>query len=112
VEILKGWIHAAGIVDGCLFRSVISGRVGLSTLHPYAVNRVIKAAALDAGLDPAIVGKLSGHSMRVGAAQDLMADGVGFIAIMEAGGWKSMSVVARYVEHVDIALCGEMRRQT
>ena len=47
--------------------------------------------------------------MRVGAAQDLMADGVGLLPIMRAGGWKSMNIIARYVEHAEIAMCGQMR---
>lgn len=43
--------------------------------------------------------KLSGHSMRVGAAQDMMIAGLDHIAIMQAGGWKTVDVVARYVEN-------------
>jgi integrase/recombinase XerD len=111
VEILNAWIQAARIQKGSIFRSVLTERVGSSGLHPHTVNRVIKSAAQAAGLDPAIVQNLSGHSMRVGAAQDLMADGVSLLAIMQAGGWKSMNVIGRYVEHADIALCGKMRRQ-
>ncbi len=42
---------------------------------------------------------LSGHSMRVGAAQDMMIAGLDHIAIMQAGGWKTIDVVARYVEN-------------
>jgi hypothetical protein len=48
--------------------------------------------------------------MRVGAAQDLMTDGVGLLPIMRAGGWKSTNIIGRYVEHTEIALLGQMRR--
>ena len=44
------------------------------------------------------VASFSGHSMRVGAAQDLLKRGVDTAAIMRAGGWKSMNVLARYLE--------------
>jgi integrase/recombinase XerD len=111
VEVLKTWLDAASIKRGWLFRKVIIDHVGQKPLHPYTVNRVIKGAADAAGIDPRIVRSLSGHSMRVGAAQDLMADGVGLLPIMQAGGWKSMNVIGRYVEHAEIALCGQMRQR-
>ena len=47
--------------------------------------------------------------MRVGAAQDLMADGLGILPIMQAGGWKSMNVISRYVEHAEIGLLARLR---
>jgi len=109
VKILKAWLESAAIPRGSLFRKVSVERIGANELHPYTVNRIIKMAADAAGLDPAIVQSLSGHSMRVGAAQDLMADGVGLLPIMQAGGWKSMNVIGRYVEHAEIAALGQMR---
>ena len=75
------------------------------------MNRVIKAAANAAGLGEDTVANLSGHSMRVGAAQDLMISGVGLLPIMRAGGWKSMNVIGRYVEHAEVMLHGQMRRR-
>jgi site-specific recombinase XerD len=110
VEVLNAWLNAASIKKEWLFRKVISDRVGPKPLHPYTVNRIIKGAANAAGLDPHIVESLSGHSMRVGAAQDLMAGGIGLLPIMQAGGWKSLNVIGRYVEHAEIALCGRMRQ--
>lgn len=38
----------------------------------------------------------SGHSLRVGAAQDLVEKGIGMPAIMLAGGWSSEGMVRRY----------------
>jgi len=111
VDVLNAWLDAASIKKEWLFRKVTGDRVGPNALNPYTVNRVIKGAAAPAKLDPHIVQALSGHSMRVGAAQDLMADGVGLLPIMQAGGWKSMNVIGRYVEHAEIALCGQMRRR-
>ena len=109
VEILKEWLEAAAIQKDWLFRKVSGRRIGSNALHPYTVNLIIKGAADAARLDPQIIQSLSGHSMRVGAAQDLMADGVGLLPIMRAGGWKSMNIIARYVEHAEIAMCGQMR---
>jgi hypothetical protein len=57
-----------------------------------------------------VVAEFSGHSMRVGAAQDLMACGTGLLPIMTAGGWKSMNVIGRYVENAELAGLGRYRR--
>jgi integrase len=78
-------------------------------LHPYSVARILKDRARDAGLDETLVAKLSGHSMRVGAAQDLAAAGIDLGAIMHAGGWKSPDMVMRYIEHMDVAKSGMAR---
>ena len=60
--------------------------------------------ATNSGLKPDVIRKLSGHSMRVGAAQDLMSNGFGMMTIMRAGGWKSINVLARYVEKADLQI--------
>jgi integrase/recombinase XerD len=41
--------------------------------------------------------KVSGHSLRVGAAQDLLIRGYDLAAIMRAGGWSDPSTVSRYL---------------
>nr|WP_275401730.1 tyrosine-type recombinase/integrase [Rhodosalinus halophilus] len=62
------------------------------------VKRLVKDGARRAGFDPLEVRDFSGHSMRVGAAQDLLCRGHDTAAIMRAGGWKSVNVLARYLE--------------
>jgi integrase len=109
-RLLLDWLDAAGIKQGFLFRRITRHWIGPGALHPYSVNRILKEAAKKAGLAPEVVADLSGHSMRVGAAQDLMADGLGILPIMQAGGWKSMNVLGRYVEHVEIGLHARVRR--
>ena len=41
--------------------------------------------------------EVSGHSLRVGAAQDLLVKGYDLAAIMRAGGWSDPSTVSRYL---------------
>jgi len=41
--------------------------------------------------------EVSGHSLRVGAAQDLLIRGYDLAAIMRAGGWSEPSTVSRYL---------------
>ncbi len=62
-------------------------------------------------MDASIVMELSGHSMRIGAAQDMMVAGFDALAIMQAGGWKSANVVLRYVENAATRELHERRWQ-
>jgi integrase len=109
-QLLMDWLDEADIKEGFLFRRITKCWIGPDALHPYSVNRILKEAAKRARLAPNVVADLSGHSMRVGAAQDLMADGLGILPIMQAGGWKSMNVIGRYVEHAEIGLHLRLRR--
>jgi len=55
------------------------------------------------------VNQISGHSVRVGAAQDLLALNIDLASIMQAGRWKSSRVPMRYWEEV-LAARGGMAR--
>ena len=100
VRLVYAWLDRAGIGDGRLFRSVgKSGRIG-ERLHPCQVPRIFKAMAREAGLPEAVAGGLSGHSARVGAAQDMVAAGIELPAILQAGRWKSTAMVNRYGERL------------
>lgn len=94
---LQCWLDAAGIAAGAVFRPVVGNRVLSRPLDPVAVNRTLKGAARRAKVSSELIMRLSGHSMRVGAAQDLMRQGRGLLQIMTAGGWKSVNIVGRYV---------------
>ncbi len=101
---LEEWLRAAELDIGPLLRPVYKNRVGRRSLNPATVGRILKQLAKAAGLGADEVRKVSGHSLRVGAAQSLTARGVGILPIMSAGGWRSMNVVARYVENVETNL--------
>ncbi len=57
------------------------------------ISRRITAAARAAKLD----GDFSGHSPRVGMAQDLAASGISLAELMQAGRWSSSSMPVRYI---------------
>ena len=100
VRMLREWLGASGVGNGPLFRAVRKdGRVG-AALHPGQVPRIYKAMARRAGLPPEVVGRLSGHSPRVGAAQDMIASGIELPAIMQAGRWRNVRMVQRYGERL------------
>jgi len=100
------WSEAAGHGDGALFRSVSkAGAIG-GPLDPGDVARVFKAMAAAAGLDASVVAAISGHSSRVGAAQDQVRHGVELPAVMQAGGWTTPAMVARYTARLDARRSG------
>lgn len=96
---VEAWLNAAGLHFGPLFRGLHTRRVSDIALDTSSVRRRIKVAAKRARLSREVVRGLSGHSMRVGAAQDMMLAGFDTIGIMQAGGWRTYSVLARYVEN-------------
>jgi integrase len=103
LRIVRAWLTAAEITAGPIVRAVRNeGGIGRAALHPYSVTRVLKRVAAAAQLPPTSVAQLSSHSMRVGAAQDMIASGLGVLPIMQAGGWRTMNVVARYVESANL----------
>ena len=100
VRLLREWLSASGIAGGPLFRSLRKDGTLGGRLDASQVPRIYKAMAERAGLPAQIVRRLSGHSPRVGAAQDMIASGIGIPAIMQAGRWKNAAMVQRYGERL------------
>jgi integrase/recombinase XerD len=98
-RLLNRWLAAAHLRAGPLFRGLHLNRPSHCALVTSSIRRLIKRATSRAGLDASLAAELSGHSMRIGAAQDMMVAGFDALAIMQAGGWKSSNVVLRYVEN-------------
>lgn len=100
--LLMDWIEAAGIETGPLIRPVYHGSPVARQLTGFSISRLLKTIAARAGLDPEVVGEISGHSLRVGAAQTLLNDGHDVLRLMKAGGWKSVATVLRYVDRTEV----------
>lgn len=97
VRHLHDWLACRPHHSGPLFRPVAkSGAVGETRISHMAVVRAMKRVARAAGLDDR---GISGHSCRVGAAQDLLAEGFSLAEIMEAGRWTTERMPARYTEN-------------
>ena len=75
------------------------GRVSGSSLGSGQVNRIYKRIARSAGLDELVVQRISGHSMRVGAAHDLLNTGTNMPIIMQRGRWSKTHTVMKYLKH-------------
>ncbi len=107
--LLDRWLTAAGISDGWIFRGVWGKTISTAPIQTRQVGRIVKQLATAARLDHERIKALSSHSMRVGAAQDMAAAGIELALIMHAGGWKSPTIVMRYIEHLEAARSGMAR---
>jgi len=100
-ELVAIWLRVVGDARGPLLRPVYRSAASPRHLQPLTVTRVLKKLALRASIAD-LAASISGHSLRVGAAQQLARDGVGAMTIMRVGGWKSQTTLARYIEHLDV----------
>ncbi len=97
---VQNWLEAAALTEGFLLRGIDArGRITKS-LCDSRIGRIYKTIARLAGLDESIVCSISGHSMRVGGAQDLLRLGASLPQIMVKGGWAKTDTAMRYVERV------------
>jgi integrase len=100
-QLVGEWLAWRGDDIAPLFCGIYRGRAINRSLESTKVKLIVKEAILAAGLPPEEVSEFSSHSLRVGAAQELLRAGFDTAAIMRAGGWKSMNVVARYLEYAE-----------
>ena len=100
-NLIKDWLDWRGPDITPLFCGIYQGKPIDRALGTTKVKLIIKGAAAAAGVPPEDVAAFSGHSLRVGAAQDLLCAGFDTAAIMRAGGWKSVNVLGRYLEFAE-----------
>ena len=90
---LAAWREATGIHAGPLFRRIRQGdHVEASAITARAARSIIQTRAAEAGIE----GRVSGHSLRIGAAQSLAAAGAGLVELQQAGRWDSPLMPAHY----------------
>ncbi len=103
VDAIAAWVEAADLTDGqALFQRLRKDAARLGRLHRQSVTRIYQRMAKVAGIKIHV----SAHSTRVGAAQDMMARGIGMADIMQSGGWKTPRMVAHYTANQAAARSG------
>ena len=107
VEAIRRYLQAVGIEAGALFRAANKGAAVHEGLGVRSIRRIITQRAAAAG----IVGRISGHSLRVGAVQSLVAAGATLVELQRAGDWKSPTMPAHYARH-QLAERGAVARLT
>jgi len=102
VSQLREWLKCRNPNSVWLFQPVYKNVRIPRSISYTTVKRVILKSLNASGVDD--VGAYSSHSLRVGAAQELLRRGHSTSTIMRAGGWKSVNVLARYLEEAEINL--------
>lgn len=95
-QAIEDWLSAAKLSEGSLLRGVKGTNV-TAGLNSGQVCRIFKKLAKRAGLQSSIANKISGHSTRIGGAQELLRDGASIAQIMAKVGWTKVDTVMRYV---------------
>ena len=96
---IMAWINSAKIQSGYILRGVRKDNVVSDQIEPGQISRILKRLSKKAGLNEAQIKKISGHSIRVGAAQDLLLSGASLPMIMAKGRWTKTDTVMRYIEN-------------
>jgi hypothetical protein len=104
---LRAWVNAAHISDGLVFRGIRSSGAITKGLCESRISRIYKTLARKAGFKETIIQRISGHSMRVGGAHDLLILGASLPQIMVKGGWAKTDTVMRYVKRVQQPISGK-----
>jgi integrase len=112
VRHLQQWVKAANITDGAVFRRLVGRNVVGPRLHADMVADIFKRVGRWIKLPEEEVAAISGHSIRVGATQDLLALNIDLASVMQSGRWKSTHMPMRYGEHVMAARGGMARAAT
>jgi integrase/recombinase XerD len=105
----KLWQEHSGVAEGAVFRRLIGSHQIGGPLNPGSVAPIFKRVARWIGLPERFVAEVSGHSTRVGAAQDLAELDIDLAAITQAGGWKSTRMPLQYAEKINAARSGMAR---
>jgi integrase len=109
MRLVAAWLQASKLKSGPLFARVV-GRDGIGDpLTAQIVTAVLRKVGQWIGLPEEEYRRISGHSARVGAAQDLLALNIDMASVMQAGRWKDTRMPMRYGEKI-LAGRGAMAR--
>jgi integrase len=97
---IESWITTANIKSGYVFRGIRGVAEISNSLCESRIARIYKTLARRAGISEQVIKSISGHSMRVGGAQDLLSSGATLPQIMVKGGWGKTDTVMRYVDRI------------
>lgn len=95
---LAKWIQLSKLSSGKLFRGIKNNNNMTLSLNKAQINKIFKKLAIKINVEKKDILKISGHSTRVGATQDLMLNGASITVIMNKGRWCKIDTVMRYLE--------------
>jgi site-specific recombinase XerD len=100
VQALKGWLLAAGITEGPVFRPINRhGQIGSAALSGISIGQIVQRHAERIGLDPNAYGA---HSLRAGFVTSAAKRGANVFKLMEHARHKSMNTTKGYVRDAEL----------
>ncbi len=99
-EIGAGPGKRTALTERAIFRRLIGRHRVAERLHADIVSDIYRCIARWVGLPAKHVAQVSGHSIRIGATQDLLALNIDLASVMHAGRWKSTAIPMRHGEQV------------
>lgn len=99
IDALSKWINSAKISDGPILRGILPNGEVSNKIGAPQINRIFKAIAKKCGLANDQVERISGHSSRVGGAQELFKSGASLPTLLQKGGWSKPETALRYLEN-------------
>jgi len=96
---LLNWLQKSKLESGRIFRGVKNNGLLTSSLNKAQINKIYKKLAGKVNVDKEIIKKISGHSIRVGATQDLVKCGQSLAIILNKGRWSKIDTLMRYAEN-------------
>jgi integrase len=109
MRLLAEWLQESRLKSGPIFARVVGSNGVGDPLTAQNVTAVLRKVGIWIGLERKEWERISGHSARVGAAQDLLALNMDLPSVMQAGRWKDTRMPMRYGEKV-LAARGAMAR--
>lgn len=98
---IKEWLERLRNPNsGRFFRGVNRAQHIMTPLKPGQINRIYKRIAKLANFNEELIQQISGHSLRVGHAQDMVNAGDSLPMIMSKGRWSKTDTLMRYVEYI------------
>ena len=94
LEYLRIWLEKGKVNDGPLFRPIHNHYTLKRRLKTDAIRKIIKQRCRDAGFE----GRFSGHSLRVGSAQEMARGQATLPEMQDVGRWKSPNMPAHYAK--------------
>jgi len=94
------WVQGSGLKSGPISGGVVGSNGVGDPLTAQTVTAVLRKVGTWIGLERKEWERISGHSARVGAAQDLLALNMDLPSVMQAGRWKDTRMPMRYGERV------------
>lgn len=99
-KLLRKWLYILPHNHTTLFCPTCHGQIVDRPMSGRSISEIIKRAVIKTRGERPRESEVSGHSLRVGAAQDLLTMGYDVSAIMRAGGWSDLKVMNNYLKLV------------